>query len=246
MPAKRSTYSKDTDRGDMPQSLAEDSAMSSWRAAAEKSSGRRSFIAWTVPSAERIPEGRPNVRSVAVGVTVLTPSPGGDTRLLPPCHHCSRRPTTSAGSSRTSHSQTRTTRQPSCSASIDDLSSRSLFRRILSAQSSALGPAHGVLRPWRGQPCQKHPSTNTARRRPGSTKSGVHPLASCRCRRNRPPAACTAFLSSTSGVVFSLRRPARWAPALVETQPSAMNQRYERESRHRGGGVGHPVCEVAS
>lgn len=141
--------------------------------------------------------------------------------------HSSMRSATPLGSVRTSHSHTRMTRQPSCSASAVARRSRSSLRRILAAHSSALGPDHGVLRPCRGHPCQKHPSTNTAKRRPGRTKSGVHPLARRGCRRNRAPAAWTARRRRSSGVVLSLRRPARWAPALVEIQPSAMYPRYE-------------------
>lgn len=201
----------------------------------------------TVPSAERVPEGQPNVRGVAVGVSVHTPSPAGDTDSATPVDpHDSSRWTIRAASSRTSHSQTRRTRQPSSSANTVDRSSRSRLRRILSAHSSAFGPVHGVFRPCSGQPCQKHPSTNTATRRPGRTKSGVQPLAKRRCRRNRPPAAWTALLRSSSGVVLSFRRPARWAPAFVDTQPSAMHQRYETRANFRPGGPRRALFAVSS
>lgn len=124
----------------------------------------------------------------------------------------------SSASALTSHSHTRTTVQSRSSASAVDLSSRSRLRRILSAQRSAFGPVQGVWRPWTGQPCQKHPSTNTAMRRPGRTKSGVQPFARRRWSRNRPPSACTAFRSTSSGDVLTRRRPDRCAPAVVLTQ----------------------------
>jgi len=128
---------------------------------------------------------------------------GGGPGLL--CAASTRR-TASAGSARTSHSHNRTTAQPASSASLVDRRSRSWFRAILDSQRDAFGPRNPE-RPWRGQPCQKSPSTKTATPRPGSTRSGVHPRASWRCRRKRTPAACSARRRSSSGSVCLLRRP---------------------------------------
>ena len=78
-----------------------------------------------------------------------------------------------------SHSQMRTTVQPASSARAVDRRSRSRFLASFACHRSAFGPVK-VFRPWRSQPCQKQPSTNTANRYFGSTKSGVQPLASWR------------------------------------------------------------------
>jgi hypothetical protein len=121
------------------------------------------------------------------------------------------------GSASTSHSQSRRTSQPASVARASARLSRTLLRLSLSSHSAALGPVK-VLLPWRLQPCQKQPSTNTARRYLGSTRSGVHPVARRRCSRKRRPRACNARRSSTSGRVFALRRPRRWLPASVDTQ----------------------------
>ena len=121
------------------------------------------------------------------------------------------------GSRAISHSQIRKTVKPLACASEDARTSRSALRRIFSSHRSALGPVQGVLRPCSGQLCQKQPSTNTARRRPGKTKSGVQPLAICKCSRKRPPAACTARRNSTSGEVLTLRLPTRCLPFSVVT-----------------------------
>lgn len=134
---------------------------------------------------------------------------------------------TAVGSRRTWHSQTRMTRQPCACASWVERRSRSALRRIFSAHWPAFGPVQGVLRPCSGHPCQKQPSTKTATLRLGRTKSGVQPLASLRWSRKRPPAAWTAWRRMTSGVVLSLRRPARWAPACVATHFSAIQPTYE-------------------
>ena len=68
------------------------------------------------------------------------------------------------------------------------------------------------------QPCQKHPSTKTASRRPGSTMSGLQPAASRRPSLKRAPAACRALRRRISGVVLLLVRPARWPLLAVGTQ----------------------------
>ena len=112
-----------------------------------------------------------------------------------------------------------------CSASSVDRRSRSALRRIFSSHRTALGPVHAVLRPWSGQPCQKHPSTNTATCRAGSTKSGVHPFAIRRWSRNRPPAAWTALRSSTSGVVLTLVGPRGGHRALCSPTAATPPQR---------------------
>lgn len=120
------------------------------------------------------------VTQVVVGVlqaTVVLAGPAAD-RRHPRSPFASIRRATCCGSATTSHSQTRMTPQPREIARAVDLRSRSRFRAIFSSHKSALGPAKGALRPCRGHECQKHPSTNTASRRRGIKRSGVHPLAS--------------------------------------------------------------------
>lgn len=178
----------------------------------------------------RIQQGRPDALRAKHHLAGGTPSRGSD-RLWKPCPRsgsCGPRTSwaTAPGSRRTWHSHTLTTCHPSSRASCVDRRSRSAFRSIFWAQSSALGPVHGVLRPCSGHPCQKHPSTKTATRRDGRTKSGVQPFAICRWSLKRPPAAWTAWRSRTSGAVLTLRRPARCAPASVLTHRSATAPTY--------------------
>jgi len=127
-------------------------------------------------------------------------------------------------SARTAHSQTRITRHPCFSANCVDRWSRSALRRIFSAHSAALGPVHGLLRPWSGQACQKHPSTKTTSPRRGRTKSGVQPLAMCGCSRKRPPAAWIAFRNWSSGDVLVFRRLERCRPFDVLTHLSTQTK----------------------
>lgn len=124
---------------------------------------------------------------------------------------------TPAGFSRIAHSQTRVTCHPASIASLVDRMSRSAFLCIFCSQRAAFGPVQGVVRPWAGHPCQKHPSTKTAKRPRGSTKSGVQPVWIRRWRRKRPPAAWIARRSATSGAVFFALRPAKWRPARVDS-----------------------------
>lgn len=177
------------------------------------------------PLVVRIPQGRPDALGAKHHLAGGTPSRGSDRLWKPgPRSDCCGLITawaTAPGSRRTWHSHTLTTCHPCSCASCVDRRSRSALRRILSAQSSALGPVHGVLRPCSGHPCQKHPSTKTATRRDGRTKSGVQPFAIRRWSLNRPPAAWTAWRSITSGAVLTSSRPARCAPALVLTHRSA-------------------------
>ncbi len=66
-------------------------------------------------------------------------------------------------------SQTRTTRHPRARSSRLTRRSRARLPRIFFRQNAAFCFGHVA---WLGQPCQKHPSTNTASRSLGKTKSG--------------------------------------------------------------------------
>ncbi len=79
------------------------------------------------------------------------------------------RPTRRSPVRPSSCSQMRSTRQPRRRSSRSTSRSRSRLRAIFSRQNRAL-PFGEV--PCRGHPCQKQPSTNTARRRAGNAKSG--------------------------------------------------------------------------
>ncbi len=77
------------------------------------------------------------------------------------------------------HSQTRTTVHSSDSATIVLRRSRPLLISIFSLHSEAFGPRKS-LGPCTGQPCQKHPSTKTATRYLGRTKSALQRAATRR------------------------------------------------------------------
>src|SRR5690554_2836474 len=76
----------------------------------------------------------------------------------------------SAASAAASCDQMRTTSQPSCSRRLLVSASRARFASIFSRQKSAFFLGHVACS---GQPCQKHPSTNTATRGPGNTMSAT-------------------------------------------------------------------------
>jgi len=191
---------------------------------------RKGVVHGAGPLIVRIPPGRPDALTAKHHLARRTPSrrcdrPGEMAGGSLACGFKTWRATATA-SRRTWHSQTLTTVHPCSCASRVERWSRSELRRIFAAQSSALGPVHGVLRPCSGHPCQKQPSTKTAMWRDDRTKSGVQPFAICRCSLNLPPAEWTALRRSTSGAVLTLRRPARCPPRSVLTHLSATTPTY--------------------
>ncbi len=103
------------------------------------------------------------------------------------------------------HSQIRITDQPAFRSSRFTFRSRFWFRVIFASQNSAF--CFGRV-PCRGQPCQKHPSTNTATRAARNTKSGLTFSPAARteivqCRRHpRIPASFISSISLTSVARF--------------------------------------------
>jgi len=91
-------------------------------------------------------------------------------------------------------SQIRTILQPLLRKVLSTILSRFLFLRNLSVQNVLL--VFG-LDPCFGQPCQKQPSTKTATRLLGKTKSG---FPNTRCRRRQPvmPFARSIRMSASS------------------------------------------------
>jgi hypothetical protein len=135
--------------------------------------------------------------------------PGLDKRVLDPLQTPSRV---------RGQRDTRTTLQPAFCRTRVVLRSRFLFPQIFSRHAFAF--ALGVkLRP-QSCPCQKHPSTKTAKRRSGHAKSGLP--ASLNCRRH-PKIRCrrSNAASRSSVVLFPMDRtramscPRRKPPKLV-------------------------------
>lgn len=107
-----------------------------------------------------------------------------------------------AGSRRTSLSQTRTTVQPSDRRTRATCRSRWRFRSIFATQYGAFQPSASL--PFlfdHCRPCQKSPSQKTATQCLVITKSG-RPINAGGCKRYRTPAAQRAFRNMISGVVF--------------------------------------------
>lgn len=115
---------------------------------------------------------------------------------------------------RISHSQIRTTCQPASLAAWLFRRSRSRFVDSFCSHRAAFGPRN-CAGECAGHPCQKHPSTNTATRYLGRTKSGVQRGLTGRCTLNLRPRACTALRRPSSGFVFRVRRPRRCSPSGV-------------------------------
>jgi len=160
----------------------------------------------------------------------------------------STRRAASAGSASTSCSHTRTAIQPRVTAVVLERASRSRLRCIFVCHRSAFGPDQDDL-PWAGQLCQKQPSTNTAIRYLGRTKSGVQPGANLRCSLKRTPAACSAFLRRISGAVFVLTRPVRCPLLSVVTHRLELAWRCEfpitrRAYARSDGGVPYSMTLV--
>ncbi len=122
-------------------------------------------------------------------------------------HAASTRAAAAWGEVRISHSHSRTTAHPACSAVVVACWSLSWVRVNFCPHSAAFGPAGLRSGKCTGQPCQKSPSTNTATCQRGRTRSAVQACAIRRCSRNLAPAACRARRSSTSGAVSRDRRP---------------------------------------
>jgi len=108
-------------------------------------------------------------------------------------------------------SQMRSTRQPRCRNVRVTSRSRVLFRASLEAQYAI--QVRGIW-PCRGQPCQKHPSTNTATRSRRQTKSGepssgtprrqpVRPYA--RSKRTNRPSVLVLPVLRTSAMIAERR-----------------------------------------
>src|SRR5262245_3505939 len=117
-----------------------------------------------------------------------------------------------AASGADSCSQTRTESHPAAVSRASVLASRRWLLPILAVQYPAL--VVSGLR-WIGQPCQKHPSTNTATFAERNTRTAVQDT-SAKGRapiRYRRPSACTAERSASSGLVSRLRLPCMTARA---------------------------------
>lgn len=141
-------------------------------------------------------------------------------------------------SRRIMHSQIRTTRQPACSAAWLFRWSRSRFVDSFCSHCAAFGPRN-CAGECAGHPCQKHPSTKTAKRYLGRTKSGVQRGATCRCTLNLRPKACTARRSASSGFVFRVRLPRRCSPPSVAVHVPATKSpiiRYGQRTAHTSAG----------
>lgn len=120
--------------------------------------------------------------------------------------HADRRSVTSsailvAAVSASSCSQTRTDSQPASVNRRSVSASRRWFVSILARQNAALFFGQVACSE---QPCQKHPSTNTATRAGPKTMSASRrtPFTGRRCTRNRSPCACRTFRNAISMPVF--------------------------------------------
>src|SRR5438046_4056758 len=103
-------------------------------------------------------------------------------------------------------SQNRRTAQPSEMSVVLTLVSRALLRVIFSSQKARL--ATGGFPPQVGQPCQKHPSTNTAILGLTNAKSGEPKIERFRTLYPRKPAPARAPRIRRSVVLFSEPRMA--------------------------------------
>lgn len=106
----------------------------------------------------------------------------------------------STASSGSSCSHTRTTVQPASLSRSSVAASRCRFDSILARHQSAFD--FGQV-PCSGQPCQKHPSINTAKREPLNTRSASLriPGTNLLCSRNRRPRRWRADRILSSGPV---------------------------------------------
>jgi hypothetical protein len=142
-----------------------------------------------------------------------------------------------------SHSQHTRTFQP---AALSARCCRRSRRRLLlnfSCQNSRFDRGVDAKR----QPvcrCQKHPCTKRTVLYRGKTRSGV-PGRSRRCRRNRRPSACSARLTSISGLVS---RPVIPAIILLRTAGLTVSIRQKSAATDRAipvaslGGTALPTC----
>lgn len=107
---------------------------------------------------------------------------------------------TSAASPGLSCSQTLMTSHPALRSTPSVSRSRAALR--LSFASHHWPFAFGRV-PWSGQLCQKHPSTMTATRADGNTRSAVRRTfaTGCRCTRYRRPLWCSAERKASSAAV---------------------------------------------
>jgi hypothetical protein len=101
----------------------------------------------------------------------------------------------------TLHSRTRRTDQPARRSRWETLESRRMFASIFCRQNFLLLRGRYL----HGQPCQKHPSTNTATFRPGHAKSGRPAIGQC-FRYPRRPAARRIRPNANSVVRFPFER----------------------------------------
>lgn len=106
-----------------------------------------------------------------------------------------------AASAGLSCSHTRTTVQPAARSRASVSASRDWLRAIFAFQYSEL--ALNLAMPCSGQPCQKHPSTNTATLARLKTRSArrFRSGSGLASTRNRSPRACTARRTAISGAV---------------------------------------------
>ena len=131
-----------------------------------------------------------------------------------------------AARSMSSCSHSRTTSQPSDSSAPVVLRSRARLSATFVSQYRAFVRDRVQ---WSGQPCQKHPSTNTATRRAGNTTSGrtgLDPETRMGIStRNLRPARCNSDRSRSSGRV-SRRRFARMMPRRISGTPGHGDSRF--------------------
>jgi hypothetical protein len=133
----------------------------------------------------------------------------------------STRRAAASGFSTISHSHRRTTVQPCSPASAVARTSLACVAENFACHIAAFGPAGFRCGQCRGHPCQKSPSTNTAIRRRGRTRSGLQPFAIRRCKRKRAPSRCRAFRNRISGFVSFDLRPLSCPLRAVLTQPTS-------------------------
>jgi hypothetical protein len=125
-------------------------------------------------------------------------------------------------------SHTRATAQPRLLSSLATARSLRLFRRIFGSQYSLLPSG---IRQWRGHPCQKHPSTNTATRSRQNTKSG-RPGTRWRRRHPRILAALRIAAIRSSVLLFPPERMAAMIRDLVSrsTTSAMATSRFSRQA----------------
>ncbi len=139
----------------------------------------------------------------------------------------------------------RTVHPPAASVAVS-CSSLYRFRSNFSCQKVAL--VFGSF-PCLAQPCQKHPSTNIARRCVGKTTSTLDltPGTGRRCVKKRRPSRWSADRSRTSGPVSNLRLPCivRRTAGVLAQEPSLLTlgirlSQFSRRHDRRGADKQRP------